>query len=132
MEVRNTEEEEKVKSLRERTRVHQERFVIPDFGATHAAHGASLARRKEQNAPIIPEAFSFSTEARAREREKFDERMRAKQEEKERQLEERRKQRELEEEQEVKELRQRAVPKAHEMPEWYANMPKRRGLEESA
>ena len=43
----------------------------------------------------------------------------------ERQAEERRRQRELEEEAEVRELRRRAVPKANEVPEWYAFAPKK-------
>jgi hypothetical protein len=78
--------------------------------------------------PIVPAApIVLCTELRAREREKFDEMVRIKEEEIERAKEERRRQRDAEEEREMKELRKRAIPKANEIPEWYADMPKRGG-----
>ena len=43
----------------------------------------------------------------------------------ERAADEARRQRELEEEAEIRELRRRAVPKANEVPEWYAFAPKK-------
>ena len=83
-------------------------------------------RRSKRTPLIIPEAFRFSTEQRARDREKFDEAMRVKQREKERQLEEDRAAKAVEEERGIKEMRKRAVPKANSVPEWYATMPKRK------
>ena len=82
--------------------------------------------RSKRTPLIIPEAFRFSTEQRARDREKFDEAVRAKQREKERQLEEDRAAKAVEEERGIKEMRKRAVPKANSIPEWYATMPKRK------
>lgn len=126
MEGRNTELDEK--GSRKRPKVHHGSVTaIPDFKASHAALGASFAARREHRAPIVPLGFSFSTEVRAQERERFDEQVRAKQEEVERQREDERKQREIEEEVEMKEMRKRAVPKANQVPEWYTNMPKRKG-----
>lgn len=75
---------------------------------------------------IIPEAFRFSTEQRARERERFDEAVRVKQKEKEQRLEEDRAAKAVEEERGIREMRKRAVPKANTVPGWYATMPKRK------
>ena len=50
---------------------------------------------------------------------------RAREREAEREREERRRLEAIEEEKEIRELRRRAVPKANEMPEWYAQAPKR-------
>ncbi|KAL1951703.1 hypothetical protein VTO73DRAFT_852 [Trametes versicolor] len=98
---------------------------IPDFKALHAMQQSMLAQRKAEIAPVVPLQIELSTEARAREREQFEEARRAREAELERQREERRRQQELEEEQEIKELRKRAVPKANEVPEWYALAPKK-------
>ena len=73
----------------------------------------------------MPVGFDFATDARAQDRERYDEGRRARECELEQQAEERTRQRELEEEAEVRELRRRAVPKANEVPEWYALAPKR-------
>ncbi|KAA1471466.1 hypothetical protein DENSPDRAFT_837471 [Dentipellis sp. KUC8613] len=100
--------------------------LIPDFKALHAAEAELAAARRQQIAPTVPIAPHFSTEARLREREKFDEARRAKELEIERQKEEMRVLRELEEQKEIRELRKKAVPRAHEVPEWYASAPKRR------
>ncbi|KAG0706662.1 hypothetical protein DFH29DRAFT_136307 [Suillus ampliporus] len=109
-------------------RVHRQRHLVPDFKALHEAHQASLACRKEHAVPIVPAPpIVLNTEIRAREREKFDQMMRMKEEEIERAKEERRRQRDAEEEREIKELRKRAIPKANEVPEWYADMPKKGG-----
>lgn len=107
--------------------VHRQRHAIPDFKALHEAHQASLTCRKHI-VPIVPAPpVMLHTEIRARERERFDEMMRMKEEDMERAREERRKQQEVEEEREIKELRRRAIPKANEIPEWYAEMPKKGG-----
>ncbi|KAI0368909.1 hypothetical protein BV20DRAFT_431524 [Pilatotrama ljubarskyi] len=98
---------------------------IPDFKALHAMQQSVLAQRKAEIVPVVPLPIELSTEARAREREKFEEARRAREAELERQREERRRQQELEEEREIKELRKRAVPKANEVPEWYAFAPKK-------
>jgi hypothetical protein len=63
--------------------------------------------------------------SRAKEREKFDEMIRVKDEEKRRINEERSKAQEKEEALRLKELRMKAIPKAHEVPDWYAHAPKR-------
>lgn len=53
--------------------------------------------------------------------------MKHKVEEIERVKEERRKEKEAEEEREMKELRKKAIPKANEVPEWYAGAPRKLG-----
>ena len=95
-------------------------------GSTCSRSNISSATSRKRTALVIPEGFRFSTEQRAREREKFDEGVRVKQREKERRLEEERAAKAVEEEREVKEMRKRAVPKANEIPEWYATMPRRK------
>ena len=92
---------------------------------SNLSSAASMSRSKR--APlIIPEAFTFSTEQRAKERERFDEAVRVKQKEKEERMEEDRAAKAVEEERGIKEMRKRAVPKANSIPEWYATMPKRK------
>jgi hypothetical protein len=86
----------------------------------------SMGRSKGRTPLIVPGAFRFSTEQRARDREKFEEGVRAKQREKAQQLEEDRAANAAEEEREMREMRKRTVPKAHAVPEWYATMPKRK------
>ncbi|KAF9458035.1 hypothetical protein BDZ94DRAFT_1336099 [Collybia nuda] len=98
---------------------------IPDYKSLHAQLDAELAQRKENIQPVIPRAIELSTDTRAREREKFDMRVREKEREMERVREERRREREEEEEREVREMRRRAVPRAHEVPDWYREAPKR-------
>ncbi|OAX41002.1 hypothetical protein K503DRAFT_768061 [Rhizopogon vinicolor AM-OR11-026] len=121
-------EEKTVASEQGRTEsMHRHRHTIPDFKALHEAHQASIACRKHV-VPIAPAPpIMLNTEIRARERERFDEMVRMKEEELEREKEERRKQQEAEEEMEIRELRRRAIPKANEIPEWYAEMPKKGG-----
>lgn len=109
-------------------RGHRQRHAVPDFKILHEAHQASVAWRKEKVVPIVPAPpIVLCTELRAREREKFEEMVRIKEEEIERAKEERRRQRDAEEEREMKELRKRTIPKANEIPEWYADMPKKGG-----
>ena len=120
-------EEKLVASEQGPATMHQQRHHIPDFKVLHEARPVSLACRK--HVPITPAPpIMLHTEIRAKEREKFDEMMRMKEEDMEREKEERRRQREAEEEREIKELRKRAIPKANEVPEWYADMPKRGGV----
>jgi len=99
---------------------------IPDFKALHAAHNAELALRKENIRPTIPLPIRWETDERVKERQKFDEMMREKEREQERLMEVRRREQEEQEEKEVRELRKKAVPKAHEVPEWYKEAPKRK------
>ncbi|KAG1846195.1 hypothetical protein DFJ58DRAFT_717363 [Suillus subalutaceus] len=127
VEARKTEFEKLAGSVNEE-RGHRQRPPVPDFKVLHEAHQASLAWRKEHVVPIVPAPpIVLSTEIRAREREKFDQMVRIKEEEIQRAKEERRRQRDAEEEREIKELRKRAIPKANEIPEWYADMPKKGG-----
>jgi hypothetical protein len=100
---------------------------IPDFKALQAAHEQALTARREQHAvaPTVPIDFALSTATRAQERERFDEARRAREREAERAREEAARLRAEDEEREIRELRRRAVPKANEVPEWYAHAPKR-------
>ena len=118
-------------SLR-RTRGHAP--PVPDFKALHALQASVLAQQRERRAevhPTVPVAFGLATETRAAERERFEEARRAREREAERLAEERRLEREREEEAEIRELRRRAVPKANEVPEWYALAPKKAKAESS-
>ena len=98
---------------------------IPDFKALHEAEAQRLAARREHIVPVHPQEFHFSSDIRAQEREKYDEARRALELEAERLLEEKRRLEAIQEEEEIRELRRRAVPKANEVPEWYAHAPKR-------
>lgn len=101
---------------------------VPSSQALRASHQAEFAFHREGDVPSVPVVpFFFCTEQRAKEREKFDETVRRKQEEMERLKEERRRREAEEEERAIKELRRKAIPKANEIPEWYADMPKRKG-----
>ena len=74
--------------------------------------------------PVTP---ALKTKSRAEERERFDEMIRRREEEMDRIKEEKRKAMEEAEEIEVKELRKRTIPKAHEVPKWYEDAPKKGG-----
>ncbi|KIJ66572.1 hypothetical protein HYDPIDRAFT_26908 [Hydnomerulius pinastri MD-312] len=101
---------------------------VPDFKALHQSHPAALVGRKENVVPRVPVVpFNLVTEQRAKEREKFDEMVRRKEEEMERLKEEQRRLQQEEEERAIKELRRKAIPKANEVPEWYADVPKKKG-----
>lgn len=99
-------------------------YTVPDFAALHASFAAQTALRRSR-APTVPHAPALSTDVRARERAAFDaevrERERAREEERMREKAER----EAAEAEELKEMRRRAVPRAHEVPEWYAEAPRR-------
>lgn len=109
---------------------HRQGVSIPDFRTIHAAQEAEFALRKENICPTVPLPMRFETDFRVKERQKFDERVREKEREREVEREQRRREREEQEEKEVRELRKRAVPKAHEVPEWYKEAPRRREREE--
>ncbi|KAJ7633569.1 hypothetical protein DFH06DRAFT_688927 [Mycena polygramma] len=100
-------------------------YAIPDFAALHASQAAQSKLRRSQRAPTVPVPIAFCTDMRVREREVFDERVREKEREAEEAREARRRQQEEEEAREVKEMRKRAIPKAHEVPGWYREAPKR-------
>lgn len=106
---------------------HQNPTPVPDFKTLHAAHEAELAHRKENITPVYPLPIELKTDVRAKERERFDERMRIKERELERAMEERRREQEANEQKEIREFRKRAVPKAHTVPVWYNEAPKRKG-----
>ncbi|TFK56824.1 hypothetical protein OE88DRAFT_60105 [Heliocybe sulcata] len=122
LDVRKAQHEENPKSTLKRS---ASRYVnpIPDFKAGQA----TLAARRERPTRLVPVPFEFSTTIRAREREKFEEGRRAREQELQRQMEERRRVKEMEEEKEIQELRRRAVPKANPVPDWYADAPKKKG-----
>lgn len=65
------------------------------------------------------------SEQRALERREFEVGRRAREGERERIRAEERRQRELEEDEYYKELRRKAVPVAHAVPDWYATAPRR-------
>ena len=75
--------------------------------------------------PTVPVSPEFATELRLKERHKFDEMIKEKERREQAEREARRKLEEEEEEKRIKELRKKAVPKAHEVPEWYNDMPKK-------
>ncbi|KAF5384862.1 hypothetical protein D9615_000920 [Tricholomella constricta] len=104
-------------------------YQVPDFKTLHALQDAELAHRKENIVPVIPVPLELNTDGRARERERFDEHIREKERELERAMEQKRREMEENEEREIRELRKKAVPKAHEVPEWYKEAPKRKKRE---
>lgn len=123
-------ESEKERALASSLLTRKQTHPVPDFKALHALHEAELALRKENIAPTIPIPIEFKTVERVREREKFDEHIREKERELARVMEQRRREKEEEEEREVRELRKRAIPKAHEVPEWYKEAPKKKTIDE--
>jgi hypothetical protein len=127
MEARKAEhEKERSLALQKQRTQHHQPLPVPDFKTLHAQQEAELALRKENILPVVPLPIELNTDGRAREREKFDLRMKGKEEEMERAMELRRKEREENEEREVRELRKKAIPKAHEVPDWYREAPKRK------
>lgn len=101
---------------------------VPDSKALRASHEAKMVFHREGVVPSMPVVpFFFCTEQRAKEREKFDGLVRRKEEEIQRLKEEQQRREAEEEERAIKELRRKAIPKANEIPEWYAGMPKRKG-----
>ncbi|KAF8131417.1 hypothetical protein EV363DRAFT_1329982 [Boletus edulis] len=107
----------------------QLRCPVPEDKAYRTSRQAAFTfHRPEGIVPSVPAVPFFSyTEQRAKEREKFDEMVKRKEEDMQRLKEEQRRCNAEEEERAIKELRRKAIPKANEMPEWYADMPKRKG-----
>ncbi|KAI6140277.1 hypothetical protein BKA82DRAFT_1003533 [Pisolithus tinctorius] len=99
--------------------------TVTTISTNTATSTASSTTSMTSTTTTVPHPFTFTTTLRATERAKFDALIREKQEEMARAREEARKQVEEELQREVKEMRRRAVPKAHEVPEWYKDMPKR-------
>lgn len=99
---------------------------VPDFKALHAMHESTFANRRGQITPVIPAPIQFQTDIRAKKREKFDEMVREKEREKQLMEERRERERALEEEKEIMLMRRKAIPRAHEVPEWYKDAPKRK------
>ena len=101
---------------------------VPEIKAHRASHPVAFTFHREGVVPSIPVVpFLFCTEQRAKEREKFDEVLKRKEEDMQKLKEEERRREAEEEERAIKELRRKAIPKANEIPEWYADMPKRKG-----
>ncbi|KAI0059420.1 hypothetical protein BV25DRAFT_1828938 [Artomyces pyxidatus] len=126
LEARRLEFQEKVNAAFRRPEPHQP-LPVPDFQALHAAEADLAAARKQHVVPFVPAPpLELATEARIKEREKFDAARRAREREIELQKEERLRLQAAAEEREIRELRRLAVPKAHEVPEWYATAPKRK------
>ncbi|KAG6841131.1 hypothetical protein C0991_001521 [Blastosporella zonata] len=124
IEARKTDEKES--SLASQKSRKQSYHPVPDFKTIHAAEEARLALRKENIVPVVPLPFQLSTDERAHEREKFEEHLREKERELERAIEQKRREEEENEEREIRELRKKAVPRAHEVPEWYKEVPKKK------
>ncbi|KZV91012.1 hypothetical protein EXIGLDRAFT_719742 [Exidia glandulosa HHB12029] len=116
--------QERSESVQSHASSHSSRSA-PDFGSIHAANAASLASRRPKAQPTVPAAPKLSTTTRARERERYEEGHRERERIVEEYRAERRRLREMEEEREYREMRKRTVPKAHEVPAWYAEAPKR-------
>ncbi|KAJ6582688.1 hypothetical protein DFH09DRAFT_1360473 [Mycena vulgaris] len=90
-------------------------YSIPDFAALHASQAAQTRTRASRTAPGL-------TREGVREKERALEAVREVQ----------RREREELEVRETKELRRRAIPKAHEVPEWYKDAPKTKRTDGSA
>jgi hypothetical protein len=105
--------------------------MIPDFKAMHASQAAQSALRRGHLVPTVPVPIVFSTDARVKERELFDQKVRERERELEGAREVQRREREEEEVKELKEMRKHAIPKAHEVPEWYKEAPRRNNDDEA-
>jgi hypothetical protein len=115
---------------REKSTWHRQKqpnpLPVPDFRAMHAAQEAEIAVRKGQLMPVVPLPIELNTEGRAKERRKFDEIVREKERGLHMAMKQRRLEREEEEHREIRALRKKAVPRAHEVPQWYKDAPKRK------
>ncbi|KAJ3727138.1 hypothetical protein C8R42DRAFT_658765 [Lentinula raphanica] len=110
---------------RKKRRLHTA-YTVPDFQASHSAQDALLTSLKGQIKPVVPLPVEMHTDARARERSKFDEQVREKELQASRALEEKKRQQAEEEEREIKEQRKKTIPKAHAVPDWYKDAPRRK------
>ncbi|KAJ7907706.1 hypothetical protein B0H13DRAFT_2018140 [Mycena leptocephala] len=106
-------------------------YTIPDFKAIHASQAAQSALRRAHLVPTVPVPIVFSTDARVKERELFDQKVRERERELEAVREVQRREREEEEANELKEMRKHAIPKAHEVPVWYKEAPRRNNDDEA-
>ncbi|KAI6037312.1 hypothetical protein BKA83DRAFT_4174762, partial [Pisolithus microcarpus] len=95
----------------------EERVPLTTTILTSSPNTAILAVTTAAMSTTVPCPFTFTTAPCATECAKFDALTHQKQEEMARAREEARKV--------VREMRRRAVPKAHEVPEWYKEMPKK-------
>jgi hypothetical protein len=97
---------------------------VPDFASLHAAHDAAVtAARSAAVKPVVPVPFNLRLGERAKERDAFE---RARQERETRLAEDQRREQEAAEEEWHREARRRAVPRAHAVPDWYKDLPKRK------
>ncbi|KAH7868730.1 uncharacterized protein C8R40DRAFT_812590 [Lentinula edodes] len=101
-------------------------YTVPDFKSSHAAQDALLTSLKGRIKPVAPLPVEMHTDVRARERSKFNEHIREKEIQASQALEERKRQQAEEEEKELKEQRKKAIPKAHPVPDWYKDAPRRK------
>ncbi|KAJ3862871.1 hypothetical protein EV359DRAFT_82919 [Lentinula novae-zelandiae] len=101
-------------------------YTVPDFKSSHAAQDALLTSLKGRIKPVAPFPVEMHTDVRARERSKFNEHIREKEIQASQALEERKRQQAEEEEKELKEQRKKAIPKAHPVPDWYKDAPRRK------
>jgi hypothetical protein len=100
---------------------------VPDFATLQAAHASAVAARKAAAVSVVkPEPFDLRLEARARERDRFEEARRQREEKAEQLAEQRRHELEAQAQQDYKEARRQAVPKANPVPGWYRDAPKRK------
>lgn len=102
---------------------------IPDFKTLHSAHEQSVAKTKEQKVhPTVPKPIEFYTDLRAKKRGAFEEKVKSKESEMEKERRMKRREMEMKEEKERKQARRKLVPKANEVPEWYKDAPKKRKM----
>lgn len=112
----------------------REGTVAADLGRVRAMHRKAYQAEREQERAgggrdLGVQPFVFATSQRAIERARFDEMMREKEETMRRARERARAEAMAREESEVREMRRRMVPRANEVPSWYAEKPKRRRRE---
>jgi hypothetical protein len=101
---------------------------MPDFAAMHAAEAEAVRGRRV--VPVLPtDAPPLTTMVRAKEREKFDEERRERERATETLREMRERERAEQEDRAYREARKRTVPKAHEVPDWYKDVPKRKEVD---
>jgi hypothetical protein len=109
------------------TRTHATAPQMED-ATSGAVHDVKYVRPRTRSMTRAtkPIAFNLRTQRRVQERAKFDKMVKAKEAELQRIKEEEQLVREEQERKEIKELRMRMIPKAHDVPEWYAHAPRRR------
>ncbi|KAJ7101926.1 hypothetical protein C8R44DRAFT_887719 [Mycena epipterygia] len=105
--------------------VHAKSYTVPDFKALHASLAASLAARRPPVAATVPVGTVLSTDVRAKERRVWEEEVRVREAALEAARAKEQAEREEREALEVKEARKKAVVKAHDVPEWYKEAPRR-------